>query len=192
MAKKCIPGVICIENMTLFILIVICVFLLYVYVNVLSKSNMHDSVPRIEIINREPKVEQQYLSNAITTRQNDILSNPYMPPQKSDYGFPSYPVFFDFHYSQKGILTKTDGTGDENLILPLMGRKLQRNRDKWQYYTMTNSGNFNTKLPISHGGRSCTNEYGCDELSNGDQIYVEGYNSTFIVTIYENNIFTYN
>jgi hypothetical protein len=139
---------------------------------------------------QEPERQQPYLSNAITTRQNDILSNPYIPPQKTDYGFPSYPFFFDFHYAQKGILTKNDGN-DGNTILPLMGRKLQRNRDKWQYYTMTNTGNFNTKLPISHGGRSCTNEYGCDELSNGDQVYVEGYNSTFTVTIYENNILTY-
>ena len=40
-------------------------------------------------------------------------------------------------------------------------------------------------------GKSCTNEYGCDELSNGDKIYVEGYNNVFNVTIYENSIFTY-
>ena len=43
------------------------------------------------------------------------------------------------------------------------------------------------KLPISRNGRSCTNEYGCDDLNNGDTIYVEGYNDAFKVTIYDNN-----
>ena len=43
------------------------------------------------------------------------------------------------------------------------------------------------KLPMSHNGKSCTNEYGCDELSSGDTVYVEGYNEAFKVTIYENS-----
>ena len=30
------------------------------------------------------------------------------------------------------------------------------------------------KLPISSNGRSCIGEYGCDELTNGETIYVEG------------------
>jgi len=41
------------------------------------------------------------------------------------------------------------------------------------------------KLPISKNGRSCTNEYGCDNLSNGDTVYVEGYNDAFTVTLYD-------
>lgn len=92
-------------------------------------------------------------------------------------------------YTQVGILTKNDkGT----MILPLMGRNLWNGRDKWQYYTMSNTaGALNTKLPISVNGRSCTGEYGCDSISNGDTVYVEGYNDTFRATIYENSVLQY-
>ena len=44
----------------------------------------------------------------------------------------------------------------------------------------------NVKLPVSRNGRSCTNEYGCDDLFNGDTVYIEGYNDSFKVTIYDN------
>lgn len=115
-------------------------------------------------------------------------------------------------YSQVGILTKSDNNGasihgfrntkknsDDNgdstiesrLILPLMGRRHMTGRDKWQYYAISNTGNLNTKLPISSNGRSCTSEYGCDPLSSGDIVYVEGYNHAFKTTIYENSIFSY-
>ena len=67
-----------------------------------------------------------------------------------------------------------------------MGRPLYSNRSKWQYYTMNDKSNA-IKLPMSHNGRSCTNEYGCDELTSGDTVYVEGYNDAFKVTIYENS-----
>ena len=67
-----------------------------------------------------------------------------------------------------------------------MGRPLLTNRSKNQYYTMSDKFNA-VKLPISKGGRSCTNEYGCNELYNGDSVYVEGYQDAFKVTIYENS-----
>jgi len=89
----------------------------------------------------------------------------------------------DTTYQQVGILSRMNGS---ETILPLMGRPLLTNRSKFQYYTM--SDKFNAiKLPISKGGRSCTNEYGCNELFNGDNVYVEGYQDAFKVTIYENN-----
>ena len=47
--------------------------------------------------------------------------------------------------------------------------------------------NSHIKLPISQNGKSCTNEYGCDSLCNGDTVYIEGYNDAFKATIYENN-----
>jgi hypothetical protein len=70
-----------------------------------------------------------------------------------------------------------------------MGRKLTR--DKMQYYTISNTGNMNTKLPISKNGKSCTGEYGCDEVFDGDTVFVEGYADTFKATIYENSRFNY-
>ena len=82
-----------------------------------------------------------------------------------------------------GILTRLNG---EETILPIMGRPLFSNRSKWQYYTMSDKSN-SIKLPMSHNGRSCTNEYGCNELMSGDTVYVEGYKDAFKATIYENS-----
>jgi hypothetical protein len=95
-------------------------------------------------------------------------------------------------YRQIGILTKNAKDGNP-LILPLFGRNLLNGRDKWQYYTVANSGGmaFNAKLPVSVNGRSCTGEYGCDSVSNGDTVYVEGYEDTFRATIYENSGMNY-
>ncbi len=95
-------------------------------------------------------------------------------------------------YRQLGILTRTSSGEREKLILPLMGRSLNNGRDKWQYYTMSNSpGAAQNRLPISVNGRSCTSEYGCDSISNGDVVYVEGYEEIFRATLYETGLFSY-
>ena len=93
----------------------------------------------------------------------------------------------DTSYRQVGILTPLNGV---NKILPLMGRPLFVNRDKWQYYTLSDQNN-SIKLPVVKNGRSCTNEYGCDKLYNGDTIYVEGYNQAFKVTSYDTDTIKY-
>lgn len=124
--------------------------------------------------------------------------NPFSPPLKNGNYFPSnssdprgIPINintrgFETNYKQMGILTRNVQKRGEELILPIMGRSLYSNRSKWQYYTMNDKTNA-IKLPMSHNGRSCTNEYGCDELFSGDSVYVEGYNDAFKVTIYENS-----
>ena len=135
-------------------------------------------------------------------QSNDILNDAYTPPLKNDGMFfrndssdvrSAVPINiqtrgFSASYSQIGILTRTSG-GD--MILPLMGRRIMNGRSKMQYYTISNTGSLNTKLPVSVNGRSCSGEYGCDEISNNDVVYVEGYNNTFRATVYENGLFSY-
>lgn len=100
-------------------------------------------------------------------------------------------------FSQIGLLTRerADRTEDTSfrdpMILPLFGRRVMNGRDKYQYYTMSNTGAVNTKLPVKVRGRNCVSEYGCDELTNQDTVYVEGYNNVFRASIYENGTFSY-
>jgi hypothetical protein len=91
----------------------------------------------------------------------------------------------NFTYSQVGILTPTNGdaTVSKN-ILPLFGKVLHSGRDKWNYYTSSNSI-VSVRLPVSKAGKSCTSEHGCDKLYNGDTVYVEGLNGVFTATLYE-------
>ena len=133
----------------------------------------------------------------------DVLLNPYAPPLWDErYFIPelSYvppgtvPInvstnigAVDTTYRQVGILNALNTKGK---ILPLMGRPLFVNRDKWQYYTISDQHN-NVKLPVSRNGKSCTNEYGCDKLYNGDTIYIDGANEVYKVTIYDNDTIKY-
>lgn len=88
----------------------------------------------------------------------------------------------DTTYRQVGILTR--GGGSQETILPLIGRPLFTNRDKWQFYTLSDKNNA-IKLPVIINGKSGTNEYGCNNVSTGDTVYVEGYNDAFRVTAYD-------
>ena len=91
------------------------------------------------------------------------------------------------NYSQVGFITRVSG---EETILPLYGRYIYRNRDKQQYYTFSDK-NQSVRLPVTYEGKSCMNEYGCNSLSNGDVVYVDGYNDSFKVTLYENQNLRY-
>jgi len=113
--------------------------------------------------------------------REDTLTNVYVPPLRQKQ--PSTQ-----EYQQIGILTRNN-----NQILPLMGKRKNTSRYKWQYYTVVSgvNGNLQTKLPISVKGKSCTGEYGCDEIYNNDTVFVEGYKDIFVATIYENNTYEY-
>jgi hypothetical protein len=129
----------------------------------------------------------------LSNHPRDTLSNPYVPPLRDGNYFPSghpgIPINIPTRgprteWRQIGILTRGNG---EETILPLMGRPLYSNRQKWQFYSMSDKNN-SVKLPISKNGRSCSADHGCDEIFNGDTVYVEGYNDSFKATVYENNV----
>tara|TARA_B110000037_G_scaffold57724_1_gene70405 strand:+ start:5192 stop:5728 length:537 start_codon:yes stop_codon:yes gene_type:complete len=137
-------------------------------------------------------------SYSFSNVQNDVLMNPYTPPLKDERIFMSNDVrggvpinintrAVDTSYRQIGLLKRMNG---EETLLPLLGRPLYVGRDKWQYYTMNDSNN-QLKLPVSFKSKSCTSEYGCDEISNGDTVYVDGINATFQATIYDNATMRY-
>lgn len=90
-------------------------------------------------------------------------------------------------YSQVGILTGDDSNG--KIILPLIGKRIRSN--KFHYYTISNTGTIHSKLPIKIKGKLCSLQLGCDEVYEKDMVYVEGYQQSFYVTIYENESFQY-
>ena len=201
MAKRCPPGVICIESVTIVIVFII-VAGVVLFINLKSQN-----VPTNEriIIKEQPEVVREdglfpRPSYSFSNMPNDVLMNPYQAPLRDDRYFPSLggnsrgiPINIptqsvEANYRQVGILTRLNGA--DEMILPLMGKPLFTNRDKWNFYTMSDKNNM-IKLPITNKGRSCTNEYGCDNLYNGDTVYVEGYNDAFKATVYDNQVMRY-
>jgi len=182
--RKCPKGLFCIETTVIsFVLLIIILLVgLFYYTNVEFPSNT--------VFNFNVSNENRHIG---------LLNDPLRPPLKDGNYFPmpesnkhGLPINIktrgaDVPFRQLGILTRTNG---DETILPLMGRPLFSNRSKWKYYTTTDKQN-SVKVPISKNGRSCTQEYGCDELTTGDVLYVEGYNDTFKATIYDNEHFNY-
>jgi len=206
MAKKCPPGVICIENMTmcfivLFVLLILYLgysrFMNYIYNGVrLSSSNIEYNVN----VNDNSKFTRGLYPQpgySFSNMENDVLLNPYQAPLRDNRIFPNSNISFankipinvatqsyDTNYRQVGILTRINK--NKETIIPLMGRPLITNRNKWNFYTMSENNNM-LKLPVSHNGKKCMSENGCDDVYTGDTMNVDGYNDSFKVTTYENN-----
>ena len=202
--KKCPPGVICVENITLCLLFIIMFVLgFFIYSNTKQNIIVNDR-NNITIHDKKESSGSSIFSRFLPSwpYTNDVLLNPYSAPYSDErYLVPNIPLraipinmstnigSVNTEYRQMGIITPLNGSSKDN-ILSLMGRPLFTNRDKWQYYTISNQHN-NVKLPISFKGRSALTDYGVDKIFDGDTVYVEGYNDAFRVTVYENDTIKY-
>jgi len=203
--KKCPPGLICMENTTILI-IILCVSLVIMFFMKISKQNIvfnNNPSEKIVIDKKSNTFDPGMPNYPYSNFSGDVLLNPYAPPLSNDrYLIPNtnyippgtIPInvstnvgAVNTNYRQVGILTSIHSKGK---MLPLIGRPIFTNRDKWQYYTMSDQNN-SVKLPISQNGKSCTNEYGCDRLFNADTVYIEGLNQPYKVTIYDNDTIRY-
>ena len=214
--SKCPPGVICFENFTFtFVIIALLVIIYFIYTRQTypysNKQNHNMRITDNSTADYSRPVGSSNNQNlgslfglfprpsySFSNVQNDVLLNPYTPPLKDERVIMSHDVrggipinintrAVDTNYRQVGLLKRMNG---QELLLPLMGRPLYVGRDKWQYYTMNDSNN-QLKLPVSFKSKSCTNEYGCDEISNGDTVYVDGLDATFQATLYDNATMRY-
>ena len=212
MPKRCMPGVICIENITIVILlcIIIAIILFFYLTNKNTNNKTNNNSNYNNYNNNNDNQSMQDLNYSAALLQNsikdfntpsDILMNPYTAPLRDDrlilnktYGDPrGIPIniqtqTIDTQYRQVGILTRVDPAIE--MVLPLMGRPLYTNRDKWNFYTLNDKNNM-IKLPITNKTQRCTSEYGCDNLYDGDLVTVEGLNAEFRVTMYDNQVMRY-
>ena len=187
--QKCLPNMFCIKNTTIALVIILGALIAYI---IYSKYNGATIMPTTQATSMVTMGTPFY-----TMPIPDVLENPYAPPLRDDrYHDAVIPIPINIrtqgppvnvNYRQVGLLTRVNG---KETMLPLMGRPLQKNRDKWQFYTMSDKNN-SVKLPISFRKKSCTSEYGCDNIYNGDTVYVEGYKDAFRATIYDNAVMEY-
>ena len=137
MPRKCPPGTICIENITLIFLIIIIIFGAYLFLNIKNnKVNVLQSTPQMLVPQKIPQLN-------IQTPQNNQMQNMFfdphtMPQRDRNYtknmtdprgGIPINVKTqgYDAPFRQIGILTRNNGG---ETILPLMGRPLITNKDK--------------------------------------------------------------
>ena len=202
MAKKCAPGILCIENYTLlFFTFLIIVILYFMYIKYTKNLHLHSasSASSASSNRNYNSYITPFLGNGYSNKENDVLLNPYSAPMRDDriYNNSNYSgaklainiptQSINTEYRQIGILTRVNGP---ETILPLLGRPLFTNKDKWNFYTM-NDKNGMIKLPLRFKNKSCTSLQGCDNVYSGDTVYVEGYSDIFRVTVYDNNTLEY-
>ena len=204
MPRKCKSDFICISNVNLlfFIIIILGGYLFYITnprfssENSKSKEVVHVNQNRNSSLERNNTLMSNFFPMGFTNLSSDVLIDPYVAPLRDARVFPinssdirGIPINirtqgYNTNYRQVGILTRNGG---QETMLPLMGRPLMANRDKWQFYTINDKFN-GIKLPVVSKGKSCTNEYGCDDLMNGEDVYIQGYKDTFKVTMYDTNL----
>lgn len=197
--RRCPPGVLCIENVTIMFICVI--FLIIggaVYFYTKKAPNANPSQVKNNIIVTQPRAYERTNEKG---QGNDVFFDIYKAPLRDDRCLTTsgdmrgaVPINVstqscdDAKYRQLGILTRYGGK--DETILPLMGRPLFSKRDKWNFYTLNDKNNM-IKLPVKVKGKSGTSEYGCDNVYTGDIVFVEGYNDAFKVTTYDNDIVRY-
>jgi len=200
MSKR--SNVICVNNTSLFLICLMVLMILAFFYMIINKPINIKDTNNIRIETSEPT--GRYINPLVPSwpytnlPANDVLLNPYAPPLSDErYMVPNVvPINVPTNigavsatYRQMGILTPAQGSSADK-ILSLMGRPLFVNRDKWQYYTISNQHN-NVKLPIIFKKKNGLNDYGVDQIYNGDVVYVEGYQHSFKATIYENDTIRY-
>jgi len=101
---------------------------------------------------------------------------PYYFKKMIDLSTSGYPD----NFTQIGtlVLTKSNGISDNNnKILRLFGRQTYPNSERYEYYTMVNSGNDSIKIPVYSKNKR--------ELYDGDNVHIRELDGTFIVNMYK-------
>jgi hypothetical protein len=190
------------SNSNIVVTLIIVFGFVVISLAILSKNNESSSSKDNLII--QTQTQTQIPNYPYNNFPKDVLLNPYVAPLRDErYLVPqveyiprgAIPINISTNlgavetpYRQVGLLMP--GGKKEGKVFALMGRPLYTNRDKWQYYTMSDQYN-SVKLPILKQGKSATSEYGVDKLYNGDTVQVEGYNDIFVISVYDNDTIKY-
>ena len=186
---RCPPGMVCFPNkfgviswpsITLMLIFIVCVALVIWSYRV---------SPDILIMREQPR--PQVSSPVINLRSGDSRYTRAPEPERdwdtppdlsriprSDTPFNIPTQGIPEEYQSMGVVKTSEGK-----LLPLFGRRSISARERYNYYTRTDSYNP-LPLPIQIQGRDCQDQVGCPELFNGDRVNISTMNQSGEVTIY--------
>lgn len=182
---RCPPGMVCFPNSFSFfswpsftlalILLVSIALVFWQRTNLIVLPNQSIHRQPLTIVNqgdsrysRAPEPERDWNTSPDVSR----IPRPEAPFNIPTQGVPET-------YQSMGIVKTSDGK-----LLPLFGRRSISARERYNYYTRTDTYNP-IPLPIEMQGRDCQDQVGCPELFNGDRVKVSTTNDTGEVTIYK-------
>jgi len=197
--STCANGFICLNKQYMgLIIVVLIVFASYYMIQ--SKKNLDSemSIIRNDLKSSNQRflnyaIDNNIPSNPMFNLEHDYqrVVNPLVAPERSYPYRPTrvgLPININTRgpssgFQQMGFLKETSSTG-ESKLLPLFGEQTYPGSTLYRYYTNTD-GFQSVKLPITNKNRDCMDEYGCDELFNGDNITVNGYDKQYNVQLYK-------
>ena len=212
MASKCGRGLICI-NTTNMVGILVIVLLVFYIVNKETYNKLYNRIIIAEAkaeaeAEYKPDVLVETEPELVHVNTDlERLQNPLSPPLMRNFytdktGIKtvpknSLPINIPTrgdggNFQQVGIIYKNDisddntkpGNNTDSAILPLFGKPTYDRSSQWNYYTSTDKQG-QVKIPLTISGSNCTDDRGCKELSDGDNIDVPAYNGSFKVNIYK-------
>lgn len=176
--KRCPPGVICLENITIVLLLVVTAIICW-----LIYTNTNMSRPAYDPIGLQPPAMGP-IGFA------DMAAFGPGSPNGWPINVSTRPMLTSGEFADCGVLIPPNDGGD---VLPLLGRQLP-NRQKWQYYCISNQRN-GVRLQLYVGGngngrrgqgnRNCMADNGVDEIYDGDRVTVQG-KGPYRVQMYDN------
>jgi len=177
--NTCPPGLFCVSDGILLVLGVGLLFLLIViYLMRISPS------PTIIMPKQPVQMIQQGGGDSRYDRApqplQDAWPTPEFPPRG---GLTSMPI----NIPTQGLPDRFQSIGiikADNQVLPLYGRRTAGSRDRWNYYTRTDTYNP-VPVPVQFGRRDCMSDTGCQEIMSGESIHIDALGKEGKTNIYQ-------
>ena len=139
------------------------------------------------ISNKIDNLSRNGASMYVRDRDYSRITNPLLPPERSNHTADVLPINIPSRgesgsYQQVGVLV--DNNSAENKLLPLYGKQTYPGSRNWLYYTASD-GYQSVKLPVSNRNADCTDDNGCHEITNGDNVEVPALDKAFKANIYK-------
>lgn len=161
------------------------ILIFIVTVGLVAWSLRTQSIPQIMYVPQQPAPVQVSVKSGddrysrAPEAERDWNTGPDLsriPPSSTPFNIPTQGL--PENYQSMGVVKTGDGK-----LLPLYGRRSISSRERYNYYTRTDSYNP-IPIPVQMQGRDCQDQVGCPELYNGDSVKLSATNETGEVTIY--------
>lgn len=125
------------------------------------------------------------------SRRDQIPTPIYIHPPQPTYRRPRQPEFRDppiKEYNPNSLQQLGLLVGENEETLPLYGKEVRGRRDQYHYYTST-PGNQIYSIPVSHNGKDCMDDIGCNELYGNEDVNILGKSNSYQAKLYRTDNF---
>ena len=184
------------QILSIILLIIALILGILVYMQKVNKKKREKIIYRDRYIDRpinrksfyEEKIDRKLEPPGIVYEPDRYMPRRYVQPPTRGVPINIRTRGSPTEYQQMGILTNTS---DSNDVRPLYGRQTYQGSNQWNYYSSLDS-NLSTKIPIFKATNKCTDERGCQEINEGDNVTIGNISATqYTFTKYSNDDYRY-